>query len=309
MSDIKWIKIATDIFDNRKIRQILKMENGDKMVIIWFRLLCLTGISNNHGLITLTDDIPYTIDMFSTEFSESETIIRQAIDVFRKYGMIGFDGNSFYVHNWEEYQNVDSMEKIREQGRERTKRWRNKKEGNVTSDASCDASCDVTSRHGDVTVTQQNKNIDIEIDIEKDEEKEREKETKRENDKDTERIVSLYNSICKSLPDVKKVSINTMRMISDRMAQYSIKDFETVFEKAEASDFLTGRDGKGFRASFDWLLKDDNMAKAINGNYDNRERKSKEQSNIDQTEAALQDWLKKAEKERATENEIPTAGN
>ena len=164
MADVKWIKISTDIFDNRKIRQISKMPDGDKIVNLWFRLLCLTGIANNHGLITLTDEIPYTIEMLSTEFSESEQIIRQAIDVFRKYGMIGFDGNAFYVHNWEEYQNVDSMEKIREKCRERTKRWRNKKECDVTSDVTCD----VTSRYGDVTVTQQNKDIDIDIDIDKD---------------------------------------------------------------------------------------------------------------------------------------------
>ena len=47
-------------------------------------------------------------------------------------------------------------------------------------------------------------------------------------------------------------------------------DFKTLFEKAEASDFLKGGNSSNWSATFDWLIKDANMAKVLDGNYSNR---------------------------------------
>ena len=46
------------------------------------------------------------------------------------------------------------------------------------------------------------------------------------------------------------------------------EDFQREFEKAEASSFLKGQNNRNWMASFDWLLKDSNMAKVLDGNYD-----------------------------------------
>lgn len=46
-----------------------------------------------------------------------------------------------------------------------------------------------------------------------------------------------------------------------------------LFEKAEASDFLKGANARNWSATFDWLIADVNMAKVIDGNYDNREKR------------------------------------
>ena len=43
-----------------------------------------------------------------------------------------------------------------------------------------------------------------------------------------------------------------------------------MFTKAESSDFLKGSNSKDWRASFDWLMKDSNFAKVLEGNYDNK---------------------------------------
>ena len=45
-----------------------------------------------------------------------------------------------------------------------------------------------------------------------------------------------------------------------------------VFEKAEASDFLKGlknTDGRNWKANFDFLMKEANFIKTLEGNYDN----------------------------------------
>ena len=38
---------------------------------------------------------------------------------------------------------------------------------------------------------------------------------------------------------------------------------------AEQSDFLKGKNDRNWSATFDWLIKDSNMAKVLDGNYKN----------------------------------------
>lgn len=38
---------------------------------------------------------------------------------------------------------------------------------------------------------------------------------------------------------------------------------------AEESDFLKGKNDRNWSANFDWLIKDSNMAKVLDGNYKN----------------------------------------
>lgn len=82
-------------------------------------------------------------------------------------------------------------------------------------------------------------------------------------------IVSLYNSICKSLPEVKRISDPRKRAIKARLKTYSIEDLEKAFRLAEESDFISGRSGKWTGANFDWLMKEANLIKVLEGNYKN----------------------------------------
>lgn len=84
-------------------------------------------------------------------------------------------------------------------------------------------------------------------------------------------IIDCYNNTCVSLPKVKALSDSRKRAIRARLDAYSLDDIKTVFEKAEQSDFLSGRSGK-WAATFDWLIKDSNFAKVIDGNYDNKKK-------------------------------------
>ena len=52
-----------------------------------------------------------------------------------------------------------------------------------------------------------------------------------------------------------------------------MEDFKTLFEKAEASSFLKGANGRDWSANFDWLIKDSNMVKVLEGNYDDKQKK------------------------------------
>ena len=87
-------------------------------------------------------------------------------------------------------------------------------------------------------------------------------------------IKDAYNALCPSLPSVKSLSDARKKAIKARLNTYSVDDFQEVFRKAEASDFLKGKNDRNWQANFDWMMKDANFAKILDGNYDNRQSRS-----------------------------------
>ena len=138
MADVKWIKLAVDLFDNRKIKQLEKLPDGDRIILIWIKILCLAGIVNDSGSIYFTRDIPYTEQTLATEFNRPLEIIQLALSVFQKFEMIEIVDDLIRVTNWASYQNVEGLERIREQGKVRSAKYRDKKA------ASRDVTRDVT---------------------------------------------------------------------------------------------------------------------------------------------------------------------
>ena len=126
MADVKWIKIATNMFDNRKIKLIEVMPEGDAIIAIWFKLLCLAGTTNDSGTVYFTKDIPYTEEMLASIFNRPLTTVRLAIATFKKFEMVEIVDDFIQISNWEKYQNSDKLEQLKQQNRERQKRWYDK---------------------------------------------------------------------------------------------------------------------------------------------------------------------------------------
>ena len=82
-------------------------------------------------------------------------------------------------------------------------------------------------------------------------------------------IIDKYNSICKSLPKVMKLSDSRRKAINARLDKFSLEEIISVFEKAEQSNFLKGANNRNWKADFDWIMSDRNMAKILEGKYDN----------------------------------------
>lgn len=81
-------------------------------------------------------------------------------------------------------------------------------------------------------------------------------------------IAKLYNGTCTSLPKVTTISSARERVIKTRLKEFTVKQFQTLFRKAQASKFLTGKNKNNWRANFDWLMNATNFAKVLDGNYD-----------------------------------------
>lgn len=165
MTGISWIKLSIGMFDSPKMRIIAAMPEGDAILLIWVRLLCLAGQVNDGGKIYLSENVPYTDEMLSTVFGKPVTIIRLAIETFRKFRMVEFlEDGTLSLCNWEKYQSEDKLAEIREQTRERVRKCRERKQ--LAESVDCNATGNVTSN---ATVTLRNA---IDKDIEKDIDKE-----------------------------------------------------------------------------------------------------------------------------------------
>lgn len=163
MADIKWIKLDKDIFNNRKIRQIEKMQKGDTIIVIWLKLLTLAGTINDGGQIYLARDIPYTEEMLAAEFGRPVNTVRLAIETFKRFEMISILDGLIQIVNWERYQNVAGMDKVREQNRERQARYKQKKvtQNNVTDNVTDN----VTVTEGNATKEDKDKDKEEDKDI------------------------------------------------------------------------------------------------------------------------------------------------
>jgi hypothetical protein len=112
-----------------------------------------------------------------------------------------------------------------------------------------------TTQSSYVAISEEDIEEDKEIDIDK------------EKRVDCQQIADLYNSICTSFPKLRSLSDSRRKAIKARLNTYSLEDFQTVFENAESSSFLKGSNDRNWTATFDWLIKDTNMVKVLEGNY------------------------------------------
>ena len=211
MSDVKWIKIVTDIFDDEKILLIESMPERDAIIVIWFKLLCLAGKQNNGGVFMLSDRIAYTDEMLSVIFRRPVNTVRLALSTFEQFGMIEIVNNTITIPNWEKHQALELLEKNREKNRKKVAAFRERQRLLAQND---DVTTNVTVT-GEVTLpnvtrTERERERDIEGDniiiADKPQKKSPKRFTppsvdevraycqERQNNVDPERFVDYYNS-------------------------------------------------------------------------------------------------------------------
>ena len=151
---VKWIKITTDIFDDEKILLLEDLPEGDSIIVIWFKLLCLAGKMNNSGVFTLNDKIAYTDAMLATIFRRKEKLVRMALQAFERYGMIEIVDGVITIPNWGKHQNIDQIESKREYMKNYMRDYR-EKQGKIA--------CKTNSKaNGKTKVSRVDKDKDIE---------------------------------------------------------------------------------------------------------------------------------------------------
>ena len=215
MSEIKWIKITTGMFEDEKIKMIESMPESDMILVIWVKLLTLAGRKNMNGYIFLTENIPYTDEMLSTLFNRPLNTIRLALETFKNFSMIEFGDNGFIkIANWEKHQNVGALEKIRENNRLRVQRFReNQKQISAPND------CNVT----ETLCNDTDKNREEKNRLERDKNRE---EKKKEN---IHAVIQYLNT--KAEKSFKATTKAHHKHINARFKEgYTLDDFKKVID-------------------------------------------------------------------------------
>lgn len=261
MAEVKWIKMATNIWDNRKIVQIESLPDGDTIIVIWLKLLCLAGTTNDSGMVYFTKEIPYTEQMLATLFNRPLATIQFALKVFQEFEMISIIDDFLQISNWKKYQNIEGMDKIREQNRIRKQNQRERQKIMIEQDMSRDMSRDVT---------QQNKIKNKKEDIDK------EKDNKLIVSKDTicqtdvRRVIEEWNKLqevgINPIRDIKPSS-KRYQLLKGRIREYGIDEVLNAINNVRNSDFLRGENNRGWMITFDWFVKPNNFTKVLEGNY------------------------------------------
>lgn len=254
------------------------MPEGDAIILIWIQLLCLAGKTNDNGAVYIGQHMNYTDEMISTICNQPLNTVRLALKTFEQFEMInlGEDG-LISIANWEKHQNIEGMEKVREQTRKRVAKYRAKQKELESSNVN------VTLRNG----TDKNKNrIDKNrLDIDKN------TNNSHVDDEDFKtQIINTWNSLDKNIPRIQTLNTNTQRyqMLRARINEHGLDTVIKAIKSIDNSKFLKGY-VSDFRITIDWFIKPNNFIKVLEGNY-----KDKVTSN----NADHSDYAQKAREER-----------
>ena len=258
MSDVKWIKIVTDIFDDEKMLLIETLPEADSIIVIWFKLLCLAGKQNNSGVFTLNGKIPYTDKMLATIFRRKETIVNLALQTFEQFGMIEIINNTITIPNWSKHQNFDKIEKKNEYMKQYMKEYREKQKLLTVAKESCKTNSKSNSK------TNSKSNVSL-LD------KKRKEEIRKEKNRiEYNNIVEIYNQNCTNLSKVLKLTEKRKNAIRKFLKEFTIDDFINICTLANKNDFLTGNNDRNWKADLDFLLRTDKATAILENKYSNK---------------------------------------
>lgn len=258
MADISWIKLSVNLFDDEKIKVIKSLPDGSEILLIWIQLLCLAGKTNDGGQVYIGQNMYYTDEMLATVCGQPIQTIRLAIQTFVNFGMIEANSEGLIViENWEKHQNIEGMDKIREQNRLRKQKQREKEKMML-----CDSHVTVTQGHA--TEEEKNKN----------------KIKNKNNIINNDSVMKLWNSIDNNIPKINSLNPGTNRYnnLRARVNEYGAEEVLRAIENIKDSQFLKGYTSD-FTINFDWFVKPNNFIKVLEGNYNDKKTVTKTNNN------------------------------
>lgn len=264
-----WLKLKEDFFAQPKIKKLRRIAGGDTYTIIYLKMQLLSLKNEGRLLFEGTED--NFVDEIALTIDEDPENVSVTVAYLMRQGLLEQCSD-------DEYSLPQTIESIGSEAdsTERVRRFRNrsKKLPDVTSVLQSNATplqCN-TQETACNTEKEIEKDIDIELEIDTSSNEEVCKSPGSVRATIPYRqIQEMFNSICTHFPQCQALSDRRKKAIKARFENgMTVDDFKKLFEKAEASSFLKGKNDRDWQASFDWLIKDANMVKVLDGNYDNR---------------------------------------
>ncbi|RDU25040.1 phage replisome organizer N-terminal domain-containing protein [Anaerosacchariphilus polymeriproducens] len=272
-----WLKLKNDFFTSRQMKKLRKIAGGDIYTIIYLKLQLLS--LQDEGRLYYEGVESNFYEEMALEIDEEPENVQATLIFLQNCGLIEMLTESEYLLT-EVPIAIGSETDIAKRVRKSRENKKKALQCN-TNETKCNTEIEIE------------KEIDIEIETDIERESEREK-TKN----NYQQIADMYNNTCVSFPRLTKLSDTRKKSIKARLNTYTIGDFQRLFELAESSDFLKGGNNRNWMATFDWLIKDSNMAKVLDGNYEqkqtNKTGHNKKQSTTDFYED-MRKWVEEKE--------------
>lgn len=121
-------------------------------------------------------------------------------------------------------------------------------------------------------------------------------EVKDEENKDAlKSITTMWNTLTAyGIKPIRSIvpESERHRLLRARFRQYGDDSFAEIVDKIKESDFLQGKNNKGWTVSFDWVIRPNNYPKVLEGNYDNRNNVfgNGNKSKLEQQLEAMKNW-------------------
>ena len=247
-----YLKLKENFFDSDSMVLLESMQDG----ILYSNILMKMYLKSlrNNGYLVLNNAIPYNAQMIATVTRHQIGTVEKALEMFKQLGLIDvLDSGTIYMSDIQLFVGKSSTEG----DRKREERMKIKAEINPVIGQMSDKH----PREKELEIARE---IDREIEIESE-------ERRKTNKIDYQQIADMYNNTCVSFPRLSKLSESRKKAIKARLQTYSVEDFQRMFEMAEGSSFLKGANNRNWSATFDWMVKDANMAKILDGNYQDRQ--------------------------------------
>lgn len=264
MTEVKWIKIVTDIFDDEKMLLIESLPSADSIIVIWFKLLCLAGKNNNSGVFMLNDRIAYTDEMLATIFRRDVNTVRLALKTFEMYGMVELINDVITIPNWSKHQTLDQLEERKEYMKDYMKKYREKQKLLSGGKSNSKVNGKVNSK-ANVNSLEEEEEEDIEVDIDINTIS---KDIVSSNK--LQPIIDKWNELgLQKLISINQ-GTNRYKLLNARLKEYGEDKVLEAIENIRSSTFLKGQNNKGWTITFDWLIKPNNFLKVLEGNYEDK---------------------------------------
>ena len=167
---VKWIKMIVGMFDGMSFKKIKRAKIGgesyrDKLTAVWFELMDLAARCNHNGALVATDGFPFTdLEDLAIQIDRDEDELKLCMAFYLKERMVTIEDDTYSISNWCVYQNIEGMDKIREQNRIRQANYKAKQKllkGNVTGNVT------VTDGNALEEEGEEDKELDKDIEIER----------------------------------------------------------------------------------------------------------------------------------------------
>lgn len=169
MSEIKWIKLSVDMFDDEKIKLIRTMPEGNAILIVWMQLLSLAGKTNDSGMIYISRHMAYSDEMLATIFNHPLNVIRLALKTLNLFDLIEVNPEGVInITNWNKHQNIEGMERVRKLTAERVRKHRERQDKPAIESSKETVTLPVTLRNATEEELELELDLDKELDRDKD---------------------------------------------------------------------------------------------------------------------------------------------